>query len=155
MEILMKARWKILIAVGVFLAVFIGIQFVPSPHTNPPVTREVSWDSPATRALAQRACMDCHSNLTEWPWYSYIAPVRFLVVNDVNGGRKRMNFSEWNKAQRATAEDIEDRVGNNEMPPKNYVMAHPLAKLTPAEIKQLVDGMRVTYQKDPPGASIK
>ena len=62
----------LIVAVGGFLL----IQFVPfgRDHTNPPVVQEPKWDSPATRELAKRACFDCHSNETVWPWYSNIAP---------------------------------------------------------------------------------
>ncbi|HEY5270864.1 MAG TPA: heme-binding domain-containing protein, partial [Anaerolineales bacterium] len=74
------------------------IQLVPLPGrgNNPPVTSEPLWDSPQTRALAKRACFDCHSNETVWPWYSYVAPVSWLVYNDTMQGRRRLNFSEWN-----------------------------------------------------------
>ena len=71
------------------VVVFGLIQLVPygRDHANPPVTREVKWDSPRTRALAAGACFDCHSNLTTWPWYSNVAPVSWLVYADVVGGR--------------------------------------------------------------------
>ncbi len=53
------------------VVVFGGLlQFVPANRTNPAVTREVRWDSQTTRDMAQRVCYDCHSNQTEWPWYS-------------------------------------------------------------------------------------
>src|SRR5215831_3235209 len=78
------------------------IQLIPfgREHTNPPVTQEPAWDSPGTRELAKRACFDCHSNETVWPWYSRVAPVSWLTQRDVNGGRRHVNFSEWNKPQR-------------------------------------------------------
>ena len=65
------------------------IQLVPygRDHTNPPVTQEVKWDSPRTRELAVGACYDCHSNLTEWPWYSNVAPISWLTQKDVDEGR--------------------------------------------------------------------
>ena len=65
----------ILIAVAVVLALL--IQLIPVNHTNPPVVTQVAWDSPQTEALFTRACGDCHSNKTTWPWYSYVAPVSF------------------------------------------------------------------------------
>jgi len=72
------------ILIGMVLAggiVFIAMQLVPygHAHTNPPVTGEPKWDSPQTRELAKRACFDCHSNETDWPWYSNIAPVSWLI----------------------------------------------------------------------------
>src|SRR5471032_2939644 len=93
---------RVLTWVGaLLLALLIGIQFLSPARTNPPVTREIKWDTPATRKLAQRACFDCHSNMTTWPWYSHVAPVSLLVVNDTNDGRRALNFSEWDKPQRA------------------------------------------------------
>ena len=72
----------ILIVVIVAVGGFLLIQLVPfgRDHTNPPVVQEPKWDSPATRELAKRACFDCHSNETVWPWYSNIAPVSWLVA---------------------------------------------------------------------------
>lgn len=136
---------------GVLLVgVFVGIQFVPQARTNPPVSREVHWDSPDTRALAQRACFDCHSNVTAWPWYSHVAPASFLVVDHVVDGRRHLNFSEWDKPQRGTMKDIEELVHSGEMPIWNYVLLHPEAKLTPEEAGQLIEGLRKTYEQDPP-----
>jgi hypothetical protein len=132
------------------LAGLLIIQFIPQGRTNPPVTREVHWDAPATRALAERACLDCHSNVTKWPWYSHIAPTSFFVVGHVNDGRRRLNFSEWDQPQRATMDDVDDVVGSGEMPLWNYLIAHPEARLTPTETVHLLDGLRATFEKDPP-----
>lgn len=132
------------------LAALLAIQLIPKARTNPPVTREVRWDAPATRALAARACFDCHSNATAWPWYSHVAPASFLVINHVDDGRRRLNFSEWDQPQRATFGDVEENVASGEMPIWNYVMMHPEARLTPAETTQLLGGLRATFQQDPP-----
>ncbi|MRR33844.1 hypothetical protein EG829_03970, partial [bacterium] len=69
----------------VLSAAFIFIQAVPygRNHDNPPVVREPNWDSPETRGLAKRVCFDCHSNETVWPWYTWVAPVSWLVYRDV------------------------------------------------------------------------
>ena len=81
-----NTRFKVLIWLA---AAFILIQFVPfgRDHTNPPTSKEPAWDSPETKALIRRACFDCHSNETTWPWYSNVAPVSWLTQRDVNGGR--------------------------------------------------------------------
>ena len=84
---------KIIIALIVIL---IGIQFIPVERTNPPVTREINAPDNISSIL-KASCYDCHSNETDWPWYSYIAPVSFLVAGDVMDGRKNLNFSEWDK----------------------------------------------------------
>jgi hypothetical protein len=67
---------RILLFIVVGLSVLgLLIQLIPygHNHTNPPVNAEPNWDSPETRTLAQRACFDCHSNETRWPWHSNIA----------------------------------------------------------------------------------
>ena len=65
----------VLIALGAAVVFFAAIQLVPVKRDNPPVVSEPNWDSPETRALAKRACFDCHSNETTWPWYTYVAPI--------------------------------------------------------------------------------
>jgi hypothetical protein len=123
------------------IALFVAIQLVPfgREHSNPPVIREPPWDSPQTRALARRACYNCHSHETAWPWYSLIAPASWLATNHVTEGRKHLNFSEWNKPQRH-ANDIEEQIHMGEMPPSSYLLFHPEAKLTAAEQEALIDG---------------
>ena len=131
-------RW--LIAFGVV------IQLIPfgRQHTNPAVVREPAWDSPQTRDLAKRACFDCHSNETVWPWYSGIAPVSWLTQRDVNGGRSHLNFSEWNKPQRHAPHAAEE-IQKGDMPPWFYLPMHAAARLTEAEKASLIAG----FQKMP------
>lgn len=78
------------------VVVFALIQLVPygRDHDNPPVTQAPEWDSVRTEQLAVDACYDCHSNETEWPWYTNIAPMSWLIQRDVDGGREELNFSE-------------------------------------------------------------
>ncbi|HMQ55423.1 MAG TPA: heme-binding domain-containing protein, partial [Anaerolineae bacterium] len=80
--------------VGLLLVGFIAIQLVPVDRTNPPVVAEPAWDSPTTRAYAERASFDCHSNETKWPWYAYVAPISWQVA-DVHESREKFNISEW------------------------------------------------------------
>ena len=82
----------IIVVIGV--AVLALSQLIVSPlKTNPPVVSEPKWDSPQTRTLAKRACFDCHSNETVWPWYSNVPPISWLVVSDTVRGRASLNFS--------------------------------------------------------------
>src|SRR5512143_3173323 len=85
----------------VLVLAFVAIQFVPYERhpINPPVGAEPTWDSQDTRALARQACFDCHSNETEWPAYSRVAPVSWLIHRDVSEGRAVLNFSEWQRQQ--------------------------------------------------------
>lgn len=119
--------------IGLGLVAFIAIQLVPVQRDNPPVLSEPEWDSPQTRQLVRRACFDCHSNETVWPWYSYIAPVSWLVAKDVQEGRTTFNFSEWGGGGGGMAGEMADVIGEGEMPPANYLSMHPEARLTDAE----------------------
>jgi hypothetical protein len=135
-------------AVGVIL---VAIQFVPygHSHTNPPVTREPAWNSPDTRELAARACFDCHSNQTDWRWYTNVAPVSWYTQHDVDDARRRLNFTEWDKPQRE-ARNAATQVQRGEMPPAAYLPVHPEAKLTDQEKQILIDGLRATVTNDAP-----
>ena len=132
------------------LILFGLIQLIPygRAHNNPPVTGEPSWNTPQTRVLFQRACGDCHSNLTTWPWYSNVAPVSWLVTRDVDGGRSNLNVSEWNKPQEAG--DVVDNIRSGEMPPFYYTWMHSGAKLTSAEQQALISGWQATMLRSPP-----
>jgi hypothetical protein len=132
----------ILWVVAAIVVVGLLIQLIPLPGrgNNPPVTSEPPWDSPATRALAKRACFDCHSNETVWPWYSYVAPISWLVYNDTMEGRSRLNFSEWSTSPRVS-DEIGGVISEGEMPPAVYLPMHPSARLTAAEKQQLITGL--------------
>ena len=139
------------IAIGLGVAVVV-IQLIPygRNHTNPPLRSEPAWDAPETRALAKRACFDCHSNETQYPRYSNIAPVSWLTERDTLEGRSKLNFSEWNRPQK-DAKDAAEEVEKGEMPLWFYVPLHPEAKLTAAEKAQLIRGLKATIG-DTPGA---
>jgi mono/diheme cytochrome c family protein len=139
----------ILIFIGILLVLLIFIQFIPVSQNNPAVTREVNWDTPQTRELAKRACFDCHSNETVWPWYSNIAPVSLILANHVHEGREGLNFSQWDQPN-TELEEVEEVMEKGEMPLWDYLLMHSEAKLTSAESKQLLSGLRTTFQQDPP-----
>ncbi len=134
-----------------FFVLFLVIQLVPygRDHSNPPVTKSAVWGPGPAEQIAEQSCMDCHSNLTRWRWYSNIAPVSWLIQNDVDGGRSRLNFSEWDKPQPELGELV-DQVSSGGMPPLQYVLAHPSAKLSAQEKQQLIAGLTDLYRRDPP-----
>ena len=142
MVLKLALRWG-LIAVVVAL---VGIQFVPygRAHANPPVRTEPTWDSPRTRELAVRTCFACHSNQVEWPWYSNVAPVSWLVQRDVEQGRRKVNFSEFDRPQR-DAQGAADQVQKGAMPQPYYVALHPEANLNPDEREALIEGLQLTF----------
>src|SRR5262245_11935800 len=131
-----KNAKRLLIGIPAF---FVLCQLVPygRNHTNPAVVQEPKWDSAETRALVRGACFDCHSNETRWPAYSSIAPSSWLVQNDVDAGRRHLNFSEWHRQQRH-AKDAAEQVQSGEMPPVYYGWMHPAARLSPADRDRLV-----------------
>lgn len=133
----------------VLIVLLLAIQLIPLARTNPPPTRDIRWDSAATRALADRACLDCHSNRTTWPWYSHVAPASMLLVSHVSDGRRHLNFSQWDQPN-AGFDDVERNVRNGEMPMSSYLWVHREARLTPAETARLLDGLRTTFLNDPP-----
>ena len=142
-----KSKYFVQSMLAGFVALML-IQAIPygRNHTNPPIVHEPSWDSPATRAIAKRACFNCHSNETIWPWYSWVAPVSWLVRFDVNEGHKKLNFSDWqNGARKAESPDkIRKEITKGEMPPIQYRLAHPEARLSESEKRQLIDGLNAT-----------
>jgi hypothetical protein len=129
---------------GIFLVLFVAIQFVPIGYTNPPVKHEPAWDSPATRKLAVAACFDCHSNETSTYWWEDIAPLSWWITNHVDEGRAALNFSECSqgRGENEAAETIRE----GSMPPSYYTWLglHSDAKLSAAEKQQLADGLRAT-----------
>ena len=126
-------------------AAFVFLQFIPQDEAlaNPPVVREPNWDSAETRALAKRACFDCHSNETRWPWYSYVAPMAFLVTHDVNEGREEMNFSSMRG--RLEGREMAEKIERGEMPLAVYLPLHPEANLSDAQKSQLIQGLVATF----------
>ena len=121
------------------IIVFVVIQFIPygKDHTNPPVVKEPSWDTPQTRELAKQYCFDCHSNETTWPWYSNIAPASWLVTRDVEEGRSNLNFSDC--AASTKLDEAPDEISEGGMPPIQYTLIHP--KPSDADRQALAQGL--------------
>jgi hypothetical protein len=142
-------RRIITIGFGLAVALLLLIQLIPiRPQPNPPVLAEPAWDSPGTRALAQHACFDCHSNETVWPAYAYVAPISWLVVHDTLDGRRQLNFSAWGVAQSSgresrelTPDKIRREISSGSMPPRIFLLTHPEARLADAEKQQLITGL--------------
>ena len=139
-------------ALILLLVAFVAIQFVPygpssAEEKNPSVRQEPKWDSPKTRELVVRACFDCHSNETKWPWYSKVAPASWLVWWDVREGRRALNFSEFDRKQKR-ADEASTEVMNDNMPLWYYLPLHPDAKLSDDEKLALIDGLDKTFEEE-------
>jgi len=148
----MSVRRTLAIASCAALALLATIQLVPygRPRANPPVVAEPSWDSPSTKALFARACADCHSHETRWPWYAYVAPVSWLVAHDVEEGREHFNVSEWGLDRRNEGDEAAEMLAEREMPLRAYLLAHPEARLSDAERADLIRGLQGTFGRQAP-----
>jgi hypothetical protein len=140
-----RGRRSALVAAALAAALFAGIQFVPVERSNPPVVSEPLAGAQVD-ALLRRACYDCHSNETRWPWYSKVAPVSWLVADHVREGRGQLNFSAWPAfdfaAQEHLLREIVDEVAAEKMPPSSYLLAHADARLSDADKAVLLEWAR-------------
>lgn len=143
---------KILKYFAVLLALaFAGVQFVRPARLNPPEVAGRGLEAharltPEVESVLRRSCMDCHSNRTEWPWYSRVAPASWLVVDHVNQGRRELNFSDWARLGRDEAAFMlglmckEAQAGAMPMP--SYTLLHRDARLSVEDVKTLCDWSR-------------
>nr|HEX4317129.1 heme-binding domain-containing protein [Kofleriaceae bacterium] len=139
---ILKTVGKVLAGTGLLVLLMQAVPYGRT-HENPDTTKEPRWDSPRTRELAKRACFDCHSNETRWPWYADLAPFSWVVERDVNSAREVINYSEWDRAyEDANASSTSVRTEN--MPPVKYRLAHPESDLTKAEEDELARGLDVS-----------
>jgi len=131
-----------------------AIQLVPAARDNPSVETPVAWDSPETAALWDRTCAACHSHETRWPWYAGIAPGSWLISGHVVSGRNDLNVSrldEMSENRRARLPDQLERViTSGRMPPRDFLLLHPEARLSEAERDALIQGLRATFAVEAP-----
>jgi Haem-binding domain len=138
---------KILKYAGLVILLFLVVaQFFQPEIANPPAPPAADFEtiakpSPEVAAIVKRSCHDCHSNKTTWPWYSQIAPVSWLIANDVKEARVRLNFSEWNRLgpdmSRIRMKGACAEVKSGGMPMWQYKIMHPAARLSDSDIQAL------------------
>jgi hypothetical protein len=143
---------KLLVRLGwTSLILLVGIQVFRPGRTNPPeaaaetIEAKAPFTPQAGDAFA-RACADCHSNRTDWPWYSEVAPVSWFVVNHVNHARSHLNVSRWHEYTDSEARSYLDKMcrlaRNKEMPLASYRLIHRDAILDDAEIEAICQWSR-------------
>jgi hypothetical protein len=132
--------------VGLPAAALLATALVHERPRNPSVEHDHSIEGalkvpPRVEDALRRACYDCHSSETRWPWYSAVSPVSSFVERDVRRGREVMNFSEWTITSgasparaAATLNAVCAAVQSGLMPKKRYKLLHPEAKLSPADV---------------------
>jgi hypothetical protein len=111
------------------------------------------------RPIISRACSDCHTYQTQWPWYSRLPVVSLLIEHDVKKGREHLNFSTWGANQthqptRNQLQEVCDAVSDNAMPPRSYRILHPKSRLSPRDIDAFCDWVDMAANVPPaaPGA---
>ena len=131
---------KFLKAAAVFFTLLLaGAQFVRPERVNPPAVAGQSLAErasvpPEVAGVLERSCMDCHSNRTDWPWYSNVAPASWFVIDHVNHGRRHLNFSRWGEYSRRDRLELLDGIctmtKGGSMPLGSYTLVHRGARLT-------------------------
>ncbi len=136
----------------------VGAQFFPVARTNPSInpTHTIFTNMPVPPAVVEilnRACEDCHSNQTVWPWYSRVAPVSWITIHDVSEGRRELNFSEWGqyapRRQERKLKEICEQVEKGSMPMAAYTVIHRASKLTPADRQTLCEWAKAAQRGIP------
>src|SRR5512132_1800218 len=143
----MNIKRLVLILIGGAIVLFLLIQLIPFGHnrTNPAMVSEPNWSSPEARALVKEHCFQCHSNETNWTWYSNIAPGSWLIAYDVTKGRHEFNFSDWNNHP-GKLEKMVQTIQEGEMPPIQYWIFHPSSRMNEQQKQELIDALRSSIQ---------
>ena len=150
----MKKFIKIFLLILVLALVI--IQFI-KPDTNNPAEDKTKFIASNMQIpdnifkQLEKSCFDCHSYRTEWPWYSKISPVVYLINSDVKKGREQLNFSVWGDYDKPRMMDKLDgtltAVKDGEMPLSIYLPMHPEAKLSESDKKMLTDWARTAKEQ--------
>jgi hypothetical protein len=138
-----------MIVIAIVTILFLA-QFIRIDRSNPPVRSDL--EDGATKPILHRACYNCHSNETMWPWYSSVAPVSWLLGSDVSEGRSHLNFSEWGTYDSGTRShklrNIAEEVQSGDMPPWYYSIVHRDSRLSPSEREQILTWVQESIQPD-------
>lgn len=130
------------------LLALILIQFIPVDFTAPAVdpnkdflmTSNIADDN---KRIVKDACYDCHSYETAYPWYSKIQPAAWWMNGHIQEGREHLNFSTWTDYEPGKKdhklEECAEEVQERHMPLKSYLLTHPEAKLSDAQVQSLAD----------------
>jgi len=146
-----RSKWAkaalVVIAVAIAGSVIAGRVLLP--EANPPLRHEGWVLSERAQPILERACFDCHSNATRWPWYAYVPPVSLFIVMDVAEGREHVNFSAWDsRPPDRQAKDMQkalEEIREGEMPLKMYLWAHADARVSEADLALLTEDVAARY----------
>ncbi|MCF8266761.1 MAG: heme-binding domain-containing protein [Ignavibacteriales bacterium] len=121
----------------VLFAIFLVIQFIPVNRQNPQDPNTFNAP-PEVKVIFERSCFDCHTAQTEWPWYSFVAPISWLVARDVSEGRKELRLDLWGSYSDADKKNIIrhciKEIEEGKMPMPIYTLIHTDADITPDQL---------------------
>lgn len=132
----------------ILLAIVLLAQLWPKGKSNPPSDPEAHLTAlrkppEDVRDILERACVDCHSNSTEWPWYTHLTPVGQWTVGHVEDARRHLNFDGWDRhspeREAKLLHEMAEEVREEEMPLRSYLWGHPEARLDSAERAKIAD----------------
>ncbi|MEK7719783.1 MAG: heme-binding domain-containing protein [Bacteroidota bacterium] len=136
------------VASGIVFIVFIVIQFIQPARNKSDlllatdILKTVSI-SDSVQAILKNACYDCHSNNTNYPWYSRVQPVGWFLENHINKGKEQLNFSEFGsysvRKQKSKLKSMANQIEKDQMPLSSYTIIHRNARLSQEDKKVLVD----------------
>ena len=140
----MKRPLRLHVLLGALIAVLSAFVHpfasTKAQRSDRPLLLDATFDPQVVRIL-ERSCQNCHSEKTAWPWYSYVAPVSWMIESDVARARGHMNLSRWNGyppgRQQEILSEMSSLVGNRVMPPPRYLLLHPEARLSDGEVDYL------------------
>jgi hypothetical protein len=143
----MSRKKKVLIGI---VAALVIIQFIQIDHTKPEYDRSQSFEvieqENDNMAIIVDACYDCHSYETEYPWYTYLQPVGWVIRGHIRGGRNKLNFSEWGTLSQSDREhkfhEMAEEIIEGVMPPKGFVGRHPEAVISEEDQTELIQWLR-------------
>jgi len=151
----LKQRFGSILFLGVVLLAVCSVLIHPSgaikaQKSDKPLLLDSTFDPQVVRTI-ERSCQSCHSEKTEWPWYSYVAPMSWMIENDVQRGRSHMNLSRWNGYNHEEQQEILLKmsilVRNRAMPLPRYLLLHPEAKLSDTEVAYLYQWARTERKR--------
>lgn len=135
----MRERTKVFGFAAVALLV---MQALPVDRSDKPVNGPIEIGDPVVGEIVERACVDCHTNHTTWPWYAKVAPLSWWIAHHVEEGREHLNLSEWAaldaREQDHKLEEVVEHVEEREMPLPSYTWLHAEARLTDEERQTVI-----------------
>jgi len=146
----MSRMKKILLAL---LIVFIAIQFVQPAHNKTVQALPTDFGKlyavpDSVKSVLQNACYDCHSNNTNYPWYSNIQPMAWMMATHITNGKEKLNFSDFGsnrtRKQISKLKEISNKIKDDEMPISSYKLMHKNARLSQNEKFLLMNWMQKT-----------